>query len=370
MPRAFLIGDTHIALGYPNSVDKWHRVHEQYFRDFLMPLLRREVKEGDIIIHLGDLFDNRNIIPINLLNFGMLVVEEMAGIAPLHIILGNHDCWHKSSSEINTIRPFRWIPNVTIHETTRVVEFAGKKLVMMPYVERRTEQITEIAGVKGADYLFCHSDLSGARMHLTSVAHKNPDKIDVEEFKNFAKVYSGHIHIRDTHKNFKFIGNIFQMDRSDYGDQKGILALDVETGTEEFFANNVSPKFEKVSVLTESDMDLLDGLNFFNYIDLAVSNKLLVGNRKLRRKLEMALERGQFASISYIDDLSESAGVDPDKAEVEEVATDPTRLPQLQLEFKDYIREHILSLSYDEKVKAGMVAEYNEIVRIYGENYE
>jgi DNA repair exonuclease SbcCD nuclease subunit len=364
-----MIGDTHIGLGYPNSVDKWHRVHEQYFRDFLLPLLRRELREGDIIVHLGDLYDNRNIIPINLLNFGMSVVEEMASLAPLHIILGNHDCWHKSSSEINTIRPFRWIPNVTVHETTGVVELAGKKLVMMPYVERRTAQITELAGVRGADYLFCHSDLSGARMHLTSVAHKNPDKIDVEEFRHFAKVYSGHIHIRDTHRNFKFIGNIFQMDRNDYGDEKGVLALDLESGDETFFRNNVSPRFERVSVLTESDMGLLDGLDFSNYIDLSVSSRLLVGNRKLRRKLELALERGQFASVSYMDDISESAGADNPESPQDEVA-DPERLPQLQLEFKKYIREYIESLPYDQKVKAGMVAEYDEIVRVYGESYE
>ena len=86
--KIFLIGDTHIGLGYPNTTDKWHKVHIEYFRDFLIPLLKKEVKEGDIIVHLGDLFDNRNIIPINLLNYGMDVVEEISKILPKVALCG------------------------------------------------------------------------------------------------------------------------------------------------------------------------------------------------------------------------------------------------------------------------------------------
>ena len=147
MAKIYLIGDTHIGLGYPNSVDKWYKVHLEYFSNFLIPLLKNRVKEGDIIIHLGDLFDNRNVIPINLLNYGMDIVEEISKIAPLHIIIGNHDCWSKSSDEINTIRPFKWIPNVFIYDKTSQIQFNGLKLCLMPYIEKRLEQINLIKEV-------------------------------------------------------------------------------------------------------------------------------------------------------------------------------------------------------------------------------
>ncbi len=137
MSKIFLIGDTHIGLGYPNSVDKWHKVHREYFTEFLIPLLKTEVGPHDIIVHLGDLFDNRNVIPINLLNYGMDVVEEISKIAPLHIIIGNHDLWSKSASEINSVRPFRYIPNVKIYDKTDVLEYNGLRILMMPYVESR-----------------------------------------------------------------------------------------------------------------------------------------------------------------------------------------------------------------------------------------
>ena len=218
MAKIYLIGDSHIGLGYPNSVDKWYKVHQQYFSQFLIPLLKDRVKSGDMILHLGDLFDNRNVIPINLLNYGMDVVEEISKIAPLHIIIGNHDCWSKSSDEINTVRPFKWIPNVHIYDKTTQIEFSGLKLCLMPFIEKRLEQIKLINQNKDSDYLFCHSDLNGCRMHLTSVSHRNSDKIDIEDFTSFKRVFSGHIHIRQVNKNFEFIGSNFQMDRNDFGD--------------------------------------------------------------------------------------------------------------------------------------------------------
>ena len=368
MSKIFLIGDSHIGLGWPNKVDIWFKVHQQYFNEFLIPLLKKEVQEGDIICHLGDLFDNRNVIPINLLNFGLEIVEKISEIAPLHIILGNHDCWHKSSSEINTIRPFKWIPNVTIWEKTGILEYGDKKILMMPFIEKKAEQVKMIIENRNCDYLFCHSDLNGAKMHLTSVAHKNPDKIDLDEFKGFKGVYSGHIHILDRHKNFTFVGNIFQMDRNDFGNQKGIFSLDIQTGEEEFWKNTVSPIFEKITITEEDDLLQLESININNWIDLFISNKLLISNRKLRRKLESVLQNGRFSSISYIDDLEETK--DKKIEETIDNNTDIQDLPQFQLEFKQLIEDYIKSQKYDDKVKSGIVDEYREIIRIYEESYQ
>ena len=49
MSKIFLIGDTHIGLGYPNKTEKWLKVHREYFSDFLIPTLEKNVKKGDII---------------------------------------------------------------------------------------------------------------------------------------------------------------------------------------------------------------------------------------------------------------------------------------------------------------------------------
>lgn len=373
MSKIFLIGDTHIGLGYPNSVDKWFKVHQEYFSKFLIPLLKKEVKPGDIIVHLGDLFDNRNIIPINLLNYGMDVVEEISKIAPLHIIIGNHDLWSKSASEINSVRPFRYIPNVKVYNSTEVLEYNGLKILMMPFFEKRLDQIKAIDDNKNCDYLFCHSDLNGCKMHLTSVAHKNADKIDIIDFKSFKKVRSGHIHLIQSNKQFTFVGSIFQMDRNDTGDQKGIFVINTDDDTEEFFPNNISPVFRKFRVANEEDIDKLDELRGTkDYIDLAISNNLLINNRKLRRKLEVMLEKGNFASVEYIDDITKELVDGEEVNESNEVEFDENGMEiSVQLEYEDYIKEYILKQSYDnDKFKSGIVNEFDEVIRIYNENYK
>jgi calcineurin-like phosphoesterase family protein len=372
MSKIFMVGDSHIGLGYPNKTDKWFKVHQEYFSDFLIPLLKERVNTGDIIIHLGDLFDNRNVIPINLLNYGMDVVEEISKIAPLHIIVGNHDCWSKSSDEINTIRPFKWIPNVHIYDKTSQIEFNDIKLCLMPYIEKRLEQINLINANKDCDYLFCHSDLNGCRMHLTSVGHRNVDKIDVDDFKSFKRVFSGHIHIRQINTNFEFIGSNFQMDRNDYNDQKGITILDTNTGESEFIPNLVSPVFKKVRLVNEDDIEELELLSESkDYIDIAISNNLLINNRKLRRKLEVVLEKGGFASVEYIDDITKELE-EGEEIDILNESTDENNLDiSIQLDYEDYIKEYILKQKYDnDKFKNGIVNEYDEIIKIYQDNFK
>jgi hypothetical protein len=368
-----MIGDTHLALGFPNKADKWFKIHQEYFSDFLMPILKKEVKEGDIIVHLGDLFDNRDIIPINILNYGLDVVVELSKIAPLHIIIGNHDCWSKSSDEINTIRPFKFIPNVFVYDKTTQIDYNGYKLVMMPFIEKKKEQIDMINKFRGSDYLFCHSDLNGARMHLTSVAHRNLDKINLDEFRAFKRVYSGHIHIVDRHKNFTFVGSNFQMDRNDYNDQKGIFVLDLESGDDIFIPNNISPVFKKVRIKEEVDINLLEELkDSKDYIDIEISNSLLVSNRKLRRKLEMLLEKSTFSSISYIDDITNNLEDVIVENKNKDLTDEEINMSiSIKLDYDEYIKEYIKNQKYDNDIfKNGVISEYDQIIDIYRTNYK
>jgi calcineurin-like phosphoesterase family protein len=370
MSKIFLVGDTHIGLGYPNNADKWFKVHREYFSDFLIPLLKSRVEPGDIIVHLGDLFDNRNVIPINLMNYTLDIVEEISKIAPFHIIIGNHDLYSKSTGEINSVRPFKHIDNIFIYDKPTKIEFEGISILMVPYIDNRKEQISIINNNKDCKYLFCHSDLNGAKLHMTSAGHRNADKIDIEDFKDFRKVYSGHYHIVQRDQNFTFVGSIFQMDRNDYKDQKGIFIIDVENEEEEFVENKVSPVFRKYNVISETDVDGLDALrNSKDYIDLSISNNLLISNRKLRRKLEVLLENSGFSSVDYIDDIvtkvDESVDSTPDE-EFDEEKLDIS----IQLDYADYIKEYINKQKYDnDTFREGVVTEYDEVIKIYNENY-
>jgi DNA repair exonuclease SbcCD nuclease subunit len=376
MSKILIIGDTHLGLGYPNSVDKWFKVHQEYFNNFLIPLIKKEMTKDDLIIHCGDLFDNRSVVPINILNYAQSILEEMAQICPVNILIGNHDLYTKATNDVNTVKLYKYIPNIVVYEEPTKIDFMGKSILMLPWVEKRKDQIEILKKFSGCDYLFCHSDLNGAKMHLSSVAHKNLDKIDVEEFSGYKNVYSGHIHILQRNKNFTFVGNNFEMDRNDLGNQKGIFILDTIDGTERFIPNNISPRFKKMYVRSEEDILSLEEVSTKDfYVDLIISSSLLVNNRKLRRKLEGMLESGNFASVDYLDDMSimrdekmKELGINEELTQEE---LEAGVIPTIQLEYTEVIRQYINGQSHDsEKIKSGIVQEFNEVVRIYEENYK
>lgn len=367
--KVYMLTDTHFGI-YLNNLDKWQNMMESTFYNFVIPYLKENVKPGDILIHLGDLFDNRNSIPIITMNKVEKILTELAKILPVHIMVGNHDLFNKGSNEVNSIRLYGYIDNITIYERTKTLEIGGKKVVLMPWVEKRIDMINEIA-INPGDYLLCHSDLNGCKMHLNSVAHRNADKIDVEDFGKYQRVFSGHIHIRQVQKNFTFIGSLYQMDRNDYNDQKGMTVLDLEEDEVTFIENDYSPVFKKHRVISEQDVEELDQLkNSKDYIDISISNNLLISNRKLRRKLEMILENGSFASVDYIDDIVLTPEEEEKKKE-EEVEFDENNLNiSIQLDYADYIKEYILKQKYDnEKFKDGVIEEFEEVIKIYNENY-
>ena len=369
--KVYMITDTHFGI-YLNNLDKWMNMMESTFYNYVIPYLKENAKPGDILIHLGDLFDNRTSIPINISNKVEKILKDISDIIPIHIMVGNHDLFNKGSNEVNSVRLFSYMnKNITVYENTTTIEINNQKLVLMPWVEKRLDMIKELGSNPG-DYLFCHSDLNGCKMHLNSVAHRNADKIDVENFSGYKDVFSGHIHLKQTNNNFRFIGSLYQMDRNDTGDQKGITILDLNTGEVGFHKNDYSPVFRKFRVITEEDIDGLDAIkDTKDYIDLAISNNLLINNRKLRRKLEMMLEKGNFASVEYIDDIvqknEDGEDIISEAVEIDEESMDIS----IKLEYETYIREYIDRQKYENSdFKDGILSEYDEVIRLYNENYK
>jgi hypothetical protein len=81
------------------------------------------------------------------------------------------------------------------------------------------------------------------------------------------------------------------------------------------------------------------------------------------------LENSGFSSVDYIDDIvtkvDESVDSTPDE-EFDEEKLDIS----IQLDYADYIKEYINKQKYDnDTFREGVVTEYDEVIRIYNENY-
>jgi DNA repair exonuclease SbcCD nuclease subunit len=372
MSKALLFGDSHLGIGYPNKHQQWSKISKDYIDLFAIPQAKRLLTQDDVIIQMGDLFDNRNVIPVDTLCLADYFLEELSKICPVHMIVGNHDLWSKSYSDINTPRIFRHMNNVSVYSEDAKVNIGGVDVAFVPYVEKSKDQIAIIKKYTDCSYLFCHSDLNGAKMHLTSIAHKNKDKINVDEFACFKHVYSGHIHIRQQSKNFTFVGSAYEMDRNDYLNHKGIWLLDLPTGDAEFIPNDVSPKFNKVIIKTEDDIEQLDGLDMNDFNDLFISTSL-VSSRKVKRKLEAKLETGNFSDIIYVDDISSvSVGLSIEEEtqriieQIEKNISDGESLISIDAEYTTIISEYINSLEFEnDSIKQGVKEAYSKIIETH-----
>ena len=132
--KVFITTDWHFGV-YVNNLDKWLNMMEDYFYNFFIPYLKENVKEGDILVHCGDLYDNRTSIPIIASYKAEKILTEISKIIPVHLIVGNHDLWNKGSNDINSVRLFNFVENINVYIEPSLTE-EEKDLVLQHLLEQ------------------------------------------------------------------------------------------------------------------------------------------------------------------------------------------------------------------------------------------
>lgn len=269
MHRTFLISDTHF--GVRNSSNEWMEIQKEYFYNFLIPLLKKESKKGDVLIHCGDVFDSRQSINLFVMNFALEIFEELAKILPVIILLGNHDIAKKNSNEVNSVKVLKWIPNIKVCEEPEIITVVGKKLLFMPWRANHQEE-EECLKTHTADFLFCHTDVQGLKFNRNTEIQEG---ISLAMLKQFRKVYSGHIHYSQSKGNFRMLGCPYPLTRSDINNEKGIWCFDIENESETYFPNNYSPKFIRILFEKVLEMEEDEAREHFknNFVDVLVDQK-------------------------------------------------------------------------------------------------
>ena len=267
--RSWILADTH--LGVRNSSIEWLEIMKEYFHDFFIPLLKREKKDGDFLIHLGDVFDSRHSLNLLIMNEGISIFEEISKIMPIVIILGNHDCYKKMSNDVNSVKILKWIPNIMVLEEPEILNISNKKLLFMPWRSDHHEE-SECIKNNPADYLFCHTDVQGLKFNKNTTIESG---IELKDLKAFRKIYSGHIHYSQKKGNFRMVGCPYPMTRSDINNDKGIWCFNIETEEEIFYPNTVSPKFIRILFERILEMEVEDARLLFknNFVDILVDPK-------------------------------------------------------------------------------------------------
>lgn len=298
-----MLSDAHFGK-YSTDSDKWLNNMKSYFYDFLIPILKKHAKKDDKLFFLGDLFDNRTSINLKVISAVVQLFEDLSIIIECHVLLGNHDSWNMTDAEIHSICTIRNISNVTVYESSTQIKLDNLDILMMPWIHGKNNEKSILEQYSGSDLLFCHSDLNGCRTQLYPTRPLNRNILDITDFNGYNKVYSGHIHITQTINNFTFVGSPYHLDRNDVENRKGIWIYDTKKKSDFFIENDFSPEFKKIKIYQESDFKkFADTLLDKNFIDLEISNTLLINTPHLRLELDKLTNKHKIENVEFIDDV-------------------------------------------------------------------
>jgi DNA repair exonuclease SbcCD nuclease subunit len=267
--RIIFSSDWHFGVRSNNL--EWFEISKDYFENFFLPWLDENIREGDVFYCLGDVFDNRQTMNLMVASYAIDLFERIAQRLPVYIIVGNHDIYRKNTNDISSVDILRHIKNVHVYKEPEVHEFKKSRCLLMPWRRDKEHEKETLAAHKNIDWVFCHSEVRGLRVNPNPyVIHEGGNSVEI--YSGYKGMYSGHIHYAQRNKNVTFVGNIFQMTRSDRNNPKGVWTLEPDTGVEGFYENTRSPKFLKYSIesLYEKTIDELRKEFENNFVDIKV----------------------------------------------------------------------------------------------------
>jgi len=257
-----IFSDLHIGV-HQNS-KYWHHVARQWATWCVAELKSHNIRD---IVFCGDYFHTRNEVSVDTLHFGVELLE-MFNDFNVTMIVGNHDCYLKDSSSINSLSPFKCWSNIKVVDEYQCVESHGKKFGLVPWGE-------DINNIQCSDVIFGHFEINHFKMNTFFVCDHGVDAVQL--LKKTPLIVSGHFHLRDERKmndgTVLYVGNPFQMDFNDAGTSKGYYVLDVVDSTYEFYSNNISPVHHNIT---------LSSLVKHGSVDTHIQNKLHNNFIKLR----------------------------------------------------------------------------------------
>ena len=250
-----IISDTHF--GVRNDSPVFLEYCLKYFEEQFFPyLIQNNIKE---VIHMGDFFDRRKYVNFNTLEQvkkRFMSFFEKNDIK-MHITLGNHDVFYRNSNEINSIKGIfdKGYPNIKIYETPQEINFDGMCIGIVPWItSSNQDEIIDFVTNTGCSILCGHFEINGFEV-ISGVRHEGG--VESFIFNHFDKVFSGHFHLKQTHRNIHYLGTQYQMSFADVGSKKGFHVFDTATRETEFIENtnclfynlrydDLDPKFEKI----------------------------------------------------------------------------------------------------------------------------
>ena len=232
-----VFSDLHIGV-HQNS-KYWHNVARCWAQWIIAELKHQNIKD---IVFGGDFFHTRNEVSVDTLHFGSELLEMFADFQ-ITMITGNHDCYLKDSSSINSLTPFKHWNNINVVDKYQRVESHGRSFGFVPWGE-------SINNIQSSNIIFGHFEINRFKMNTFFVCDHGVDANSLLSLSPL--IISGHFHLRDERRIgdgvVLYVGNPFQMDFNDASTSKGYYILDVTDSTYVFHENKISPRHHNITL--------------------------------------------------------------------------------------------------------------------------
>lgn len=274
--KVAIITDTHFCFKKSNKT--YHDYFEKFYKNVFFPAL--EERQIDSVIHMGDAFDNRRGVDYWGLEWAQRVVYNKLRDLDITVyqIMGNHDAYHKTTNDINSIETLlHHYENVIPVTDPKEFIIGDLKCLLLPWICKENEERTfKIVKNTKAKVIFGHLELQGFSLFPGQVQTHG---MSSEKFQKFDRVFTGHYHTRSSDGKVFYLGNPYQMFWSDVDDKRGFHIFDTETYELEFVENPYT-MFRKIYY---SDLDFEE----FDFSSLEDKNiKILVTKKTDQLKYE------------------------------------------------------------------------------------
>lgn len=358
MKRLWVIGDIHF--GNKSNSFEWLGYQKSLFYDFYIPFFKEYSKPGDSLILMGDLFDNKTLLNVTIINEVVNIMDDICSLFDdVWSLVGNHDVPRKDAS-INSYSPLRFPINFHVVDKPSIIENSfGQKLAMVPWNKSYDDELDIIKSLPDDIHdAFFHTFIIGFTFNGIFRPENTDNKKygnEISDFSKFNRVWSGHVHTPQKKANIIFTGAALHLNRNDINQPRHFYLIDYENdGEYTEFQNEHTPMFRRYKFDDFVEMDEYNvGLMNGDFVELYVPEEMVVQDWMTGFREEL-METYNFGNLTLlpvitVKDEDNEGGVEmvlPERLDIfEEVET----MVKTEASYQEFDQDLVVSLILEAK---------------------
>ena len=252
----YIIGNT--LFGYPKMAD----IQVDYFKNWFIPYLKKLHRDGDMIIHTGNIFYGKQSVNYKVLKDVFDIFDTLSTFIPIFLLRGSNDEFSIDLMDRNK--------NVKLLKQIKQV---AKNIMFIPAGEfLMTENETE--------YLFYHTPLK-----------------DVTGVK---RSFNGYFENEKGNETNISITSPYQLNKDFILSPHGHYEFSLKHNEVNFIENNYSPKFKEIYIDDVSQLFNID-TKTKDFIDLVVKSQAFEKTEN-KNRLELFVSKHNINNVFYTEE--------------------------------------------------------------------